>query len=1620
MSSPMGQGWWRGMVARRSGILTAVALGLILIMGGYFRLTGLDWDSGQHIQPDERFVTMVATDTSLPSSLAQYFDSTSSPLNPFNRNQPNYPYGTSFLFLAKFLAGPTGMEGYDRIVLLGRMLSVLFDLGTVVLVFLLGCKIGFVSRARGGLQTRPYHRWVGHPPASPPADPMGGLQTRPYHRWVGLAGAFLYAASVLPIQYSHFFVAESSTTFFVALTLFLAVRVSRDGGWPDYLGMGLACGLALASKVSVALIIPVMAVAAGLAYRTRPGARPALGLALAMVGTVLAFRLAQPYAFAGAGFLDLRPSFLFLQNVETQRRMADGSLEFPYTLQWAGTLPYIFPLQNLFWGLGPTFLAAALGGAALAVFQLVRERRLEHLLLLLWVGLAFVYFGGQMVKYMRYLLPIYPFLALLAGYLLVWVVERGTRNRERGTRNKEQGTRHEERGEGSGFRVPGSAASFLDPRPSSLGQDPTADPGPWTLDPRPYPVPDPGPHILDPRPHPVPDPGPSTLDPRPYPVPRSLFLVPAALVLLGTFLWAWAFTSIYARPLTRVEASTWILQNVPAGAAVAVEHWDDPLPFNMRGVEPRQYRQISMELYNDDNPAKLSILVAQLNAADYIFVSSNRLYGAIPRLPLRYPMTIEYYRLLFAGDLGFQKVRTFTSYPSLGPLELVDDSADEAFTVYDHPKVILFKKSDSFSLERVQQLLSAVPLDSVVRQSPRDVSVNALQMSPDLLQANRAGGTWNQVFDPQGLPSRFPFISWYLLVQVLSLAALPLGMAALGRLPDGGYPLFKTLGILLVAYLSWVAASLRLAPYTQATLLAALVLIAFVSALLLWRNWAGIRDFTKREWRLILATEVLFLAAFAAFYFIRLADPDLWHPFRGGEKPMDLAYLNAVAKSTYFPPYDPWFSGGYINYYYFGQVLVASLSKLTTIPTNISYNLAVPLFFALTVLGAFSAGYNLLAMARLPSPQRRGGRGDEKKEGTLGGPGDLGGENGGSEVAQLDSPQGSGGRGDEKKEGTLGGPGDLGGENGGSEVAQLDSPQGSGGRGEDEKGGALRSLGDLGRGTKGIFSLALAGGLAAALLVAVAGNLDGLVQLVLGLWKINPHPFETSWPGASGLVNAWLGLGEAIGGKSLPVFDFWRSSRMMSPSFSITEFPYFTFLFADLHAHLIVLPFTLLALGFIISLAVRSTLDSRLSTLVLFPLVLGALWVINSWDFPTYLLMSGAVLLMTQLRQGFNWPALGRAALLVAGLFAASYLLYYPFHYHYQQFYLGVIPSPEKTPILQYLGVYGVFILIIGGYLVSRLKEGLRRAPGGALLLAPAVVLLLGILAALLLSGLPTAAFLVFMLALALLALAASDDRPSALAVIMVIAALAVGLGVEFITIKGDIQRMNTVFKFYLQAWVLMGVASAYCLVMLLRVWNERGRFWPGYAWSLLVAVALWGALIYPVSATPVRVADRFTTLPATDDGMAFMGAAKYGDEKGDSDVASDYRAIKWMQENIQGSPVVLEGNTPLYHWGSRVSIYTGLPAVIGWDWHEKQQRAAYHDRVDSRLADVGAMYSTTDQATLRRLLQKYGVSYVYVGQTERNYYPASGLAKFEALDGTALRRVYQEGAVTIYEVLRT
>jgi uncharacterized membrane protein len=142
-----------------------------------------------------------------------------------------------------------------------------------------------------------------------------------------------------------------------------------------------------------------------------------------------------------------------------------------------------------------------------------------------------------------------------------------------------------------------------------------------------------------------------------------------------------------------------------------------------------------------------------------------------------------------------------------------------------------------------------------------------------------------------------------------------------------------------------------------------------------------------------------------------------------------------------------------------------------------------------------------------------------------------------------------------------------------------------------------------------------------------------------------------------------------------------------------------------------------------------------------------------------------------------------------------------------------------------------------------------------------------------------------------------------------------------------------------------------------------------------------------------------------------------YRDAKGDIDLAADYEGIRWLLGNVEGSPIILEGLTPTYHWGSRVSIYTGLPSVVGWEWHQQQQRWGYRQAVDQRIRDVNRIYRTIDPSEALRLMRQYGVRYVYVGQLERLYYPGNGLGKFDGALSEEMDKVFESPQVAIYRL---
>ncbi|MDO9122626.1 MAG: DUF2298 domain-containing protein, partial [Anaerolineaceae bacterium] len=393
-----------------------------------------------------------------------------------------------------------------------------------------------------------------------------------------------------------------------------------------------------------------------------------------------------------------------------------------------------------------------------------------------------------------------------------------------------------------------------------------------------------------------------------------------------------------------------------------------------------------MQTYDPDTPEKREKMIDILNKSEFIVIPSNRSYDAMPRLPNRYPLTTMYYQELFdcagcIGDdlenkayglntgflspLGFDLVATFVSNPSVGPFQLNDQSADESFTVYDHPKVFVFKKSADFSIEHVKEIFNAVDLDNVLFQSPMSYTKapTAMELPEKKLAAQKIGGTWSAMFDRLSAVNTnqvFGTIVWYLVLWLLGLSVFPLIFTAFSGLPDRGYPLARMAALLLTAWISWIFSSFNILAFTRWSILLAIVLLVALSFYFGLRKKAEIIQYLKSTWKYILSVEIIFAVVFVYMLIIRINNPDLWQPWMGGEKPMNFAFFNAVLKTVYFPPENPWFSGHYLNYYYYGYVMAAIPTKLTGIMPSIAYNLVLPSWYAMAGIGVFCIGYNLV------------------------------------------------------------------------------------------------------------------------------------------------------------------------------------------------------------------------------------------------------------------------------------------------------------------------------------------------------------------------------------------------------------------------------------------------------------------------------------------------------------------------------------------------------------------------------------------------------------------------------------------------------------------------------------
>ncbi len=818
------------------------------------------------------------------------------------------------------------------------------------------------------------------------------------------------------------------------------------------------------------------------------------------------------------------------------------------------------------------------------------------------------------------------------------------------------------------------------------------------------------------------------------------------------------------------------------------------------------------------------------------------------------------------------------------------------------------------------------------------------------------------------------FFAWYVAITLLGWLTFPLAFRLFPALSDRGYSLSRALGLLLWAYVFWLLASLGLARNNTSGLLAALLALAALS------GWALYKQETKRQsllpigqWvranlRLVLVVEALFLAAFTFGAVLRAAAPEAL----GTEKPMELAFINAILRSPVFPPRDPWLSGYAISYYYFGYVMAAMLAKITATPGSVAFNLMLALVLGMGATGAYGILYNLLA-------SRSG--------------------------AEPDLP---------------------------SEDRKTPRP-----------------------GSKPSTTLPLLG----PLFLLLVSNLEGFLEVLhrSGLfWKENGFNFwawldmkELSQPPAQPL--GWMPERHWWWWRASRVvqdYDLAGNFREV-----IDEFPFFSYLLGDLHPHVLATPFSLLIIALALNLYLGGWRgETRLPGLRLFlqprafafaALALGGMAFLNTFEVLTSLaIILGAYLLQRLCQEGWHSERLVELIELAVPLTLLAGLLYLPFYLGFSSQAGGILPNLESPTRGIHLWVmFGSLLFPIFAYLLFLWRSEKQTPTADGWLLALGFMLFLWAFSwalALLIQRLQPGfaaqyvagqgvsglaeffskamqrrlaaaggwlTLLVLLgatLSLLLGAARRSNQEQSAppsptifILLVVTIGSLLV-IGPEFLYLRDQFgTRMNTVFKFYYQAWFLWSLAAAFGTAVLLQ---SLQNFWNA-AYRLGLAMLLIMALTYPVLSLLDRT-HNFNPLPGwTLDSAAYL----------QRDMPDEAAALAYLNQAPDG--IVVEAVGGSYTQYARVATHTGLPTVLGWPGHESQWRGGLED-VGSRPQDIQTLYTTPNWNMAEAIIRKYNIKYIYVGTLERNTYHLN-TEKFQRF----LPIVFQQGNVTIYAV---
>ncbi|MFW5696171.1 MAG: DUF2298 domain-containing protein [Phototrophicaceae bacterium] len=866
--------------------------------------------------------------------------------------------------------------------------------------------------------------------------------------------------------------------------------------------------------------------------------------------------------------------------------------------------------------------------------------------------------------------------------------------------------------------------------------------------------------------------------------------------------------------------------------------------------------------------------------------------------------------------------------------------------------------------------------------------------------------------------------NWWLLSTLMGLTVFPLLTRLLPALPDRGYTLMRPAGLLLVNFVFWFLAVLGFVDNAAGSILLAWLVVLVVSVSV-YRfvghddtEAGAARAFNWRDWwqenkRVVVAVELLFVVLLVGFAIVRAYQNDLTTT----EKPMDLAFMSAIQHTAEFPPNDPWLSGYSISYYYFGYVMAATMGTLAGVASTITYNIQFALLFALTGTAAFGVVYNLIRSRARPGLTRDVTATQGPAHGQAIGFGVLG------MVFLLIMSN--------------------------FHMVLVQMPYVTMAASEDY----LRFWDAKNR-----------------------AEYQDRQQPVDAL-AVEDYPYWW-WFDASRVIteralDRTYQPGEVFEDEVLTEPLTVEGARINEV---IDEFPMFSFLLGDSHPHVMALPFVLLAVGLALNVMLSSG-PPTLAQTIFYGVSLGGLIFLNTWDAPIYLVV---LLGAEALRRVMGWRELtardlGYLAGFGLALVGVMLLAYLPFIIGFRSQLGGVLPNVlHPTRPQQMFVMFGPFILLLVFYLVLEIQRGRRHQRMNWLLgtaTAFGVLAVLVIVAGLLVSygmisndyretintfvalnggwgnvneqvidrriaALPTLLALLLVIIIGVARLfprhqpvqADPADREarrtyppaSGMALLLTVCAAGLILIPEFVYLRDNFTwRMNTVFKFYYQAWVMFSIASAYAVYTLTldqRLPRPIGLL--RMAYGTLVGVVLVAGLIYGVFSLYHRMfveTGRATVAgptaePTLDGGPGFVGSA-------------DYKAIMCLDEIVGDRQAVIaearpQGSNVNYNpRHGRVGTLTGIPIIMGWPGHQSQWRGTGWPAAEgSRPEDLDLLYTASTLAQVLGVIERYDIDYIMYGATERQHYGPSGEQKFldnyavvcEEQDDFGVARVYR------------